>query len=75
MKVTTTKLFIIVTILYGTLDALAKGAEPPIPSPTGKPIPPPGLPIDENILLLTISALIFGFYITYKNIKKPKTSS
>lgn len=74
MKVTTTKLLNIIAFLYGTVDALAKGAEPPIPSPTGKPIAPPGLPINENILLLIISALIFGFYITYRNIKKPKPS-
>lgn len=74
MKVTSATLFIIGTFLYGTFDALAKGAEPPVPSPTGKPIPPPGLPIDENIILLTVFGLIFGLYTTYKYIKKPKPS-
>ena len=45
------------------------------PSPTGKtPAPPPGLPIDDNIMVLFIIAFLFGIYIIYTNSIKDKSS-
>ena len=48
---------------------------PPVPSPMGrkKPPPPPGLPIDENILIVMIFAVLFGLYIIYGFKFKTKT--
>ena len=49
---------------------IAKGGPPPPPAP---PPPPPLLPIDENIYIVMIIALLFGIYIIYNNRLKTKT--
>jgi hypothetical protein len=48
---------------------IAKGGPPPPPAPP----PPPLLPIDENIYIVMIIALLFGIYIIYNNRLKTKT--
>ena len=50
---------------------IAKGGPPPPPPPA--PPPPPLLPIDENIYIVMIIALLFGIYIIYNNRLKTKT--
>jgi hypothetical protein len=63
----------IILFMLGVFNALADG--PPAPAPTGKktPPPPPGLPIDENIFILMIIAVLFGIYIIYDFKLKTKT--
>jgi hypothetical protein len=49
--------------LLGVSTAFAAPFPPP---PTGKkPPPPPGLPIDENLFILVLIAILFGIYIIY----------
>jgi hypothetical protein len=59
------------------MHAFAGNADgPPAPSPTGKAPPSPPVlvvPIDENIVILMIMALLFGIYIIYINALKTKT--
>ncbi|MFV8374829.1 hypothetical protein [Flavobacterium sp. LB1P62] len=67
------KVFFTITLfILGIFNVLADG--PPAPSPTGrKPPPPPGLPIDENIFILMIIAVLFGIYIICSFKLKTKT--
>jgi hypothetical protein len=73
MKVIKKVFFTKILFMLGVFDALADG--PPAPSPTGRrlPPPPPGLPIDENIFVLMMTAILFGIYIIYRFKLKTKT--
>jgi hypothetical protein len=73
MKVFKNVFFIIITFMLGIFNAIADG--PPVPSPMGrrKPPPPPGLPIDENIFIVMIIAVLFGIYIIYSHRLTTKT--
>ena len=63
--------FIFVTIsLLGVTIAFAT-PKPPAPN-YKKPPSPPGLPIDENISVLVIIAIMFGIYIIYRHRLKTK---
>ena len=42
---------------------------PPTPEPSGPPIPP-GLPIDDHIILLLIIGLAYGSYKLFRFLKK-----
>jgi hypothetical protein len=57
--------------LIGISNAFA-GPHPPPPNGK-KPPPPPGLPIDENLFIVLILAVLFGIYIIYKYQLKTKT--
>lgn len=46
------------------------GDGPPHPVPQGGP-GPPGLPIDNGLIVLFFAALIYGIYIIVKYSKKP----
>ena len=71
MKIITNKLFIITICLFGIFNTFAAPHPPP---PNGKkPPPPPGLPIDDNLFILLIIAVLFGIYIIYKHQLKAKT--
>lgn len=49
-------------------------AAPNPPSPGGKKAPtPPGLPIDNDVLLLITIAVLYGIYIIFKFRSKQKT--
>lgn len=53
------------------------GDTPPAPAAKTtfeKTPPPPGLPIDESIMFLQVSCLLFGFYKIYTSILKKKGS-
>ncbi len=50
---------------------MAAVSDPPTPGPSL--VPPPGLPIDENIFILIIIALLFGVYVIYSHRLKTKT--
>ena len=64
MKIIANKFFFVVLCLFGITLAFA-GPKPPSPA-YKKPPSPPGLPIDENISILIIMAILFGIYIIYK---------
>ncbi|MFV5687588.1 hypothetical protein ACM55M_03055 [Flavobacterium sp. ZT3R25] len=68
MKVIKKKFFTIILFTLGIFNVLAAG--PPAPAP---PPPPPGLPIDENIFILMIIAVLFGIYIICSFKLKTKT--
>ena len=58
--------------LYGVVDVFCKTDGPP-PPPYKKPPPPPKLPVDENIYVLVIVAVLLGTYIIYNHMIKTKT--
>jgi hypothetical protein len=73
MKIESNKFYFLIIFLFGIMSAFAQ--TPPVPSPTGRrrPPPPPGLPIDENVFILIIIAVLFGIYIIYDFKLKTKT--
>jgi hypothetical protein len=74
MKFFKSVFFTLMIFVLGMINAFA--ANPPPPPPVGRtrPIPPPpGLPIDENILTMMLVALLFGIYIIYNFKIKQKT--
>lgn len=70
MKTIVSRFFILIVTLFGVMDAFA-APYPPAPG-AKRPPPPPGLPIDENILFLLIMAILFGIYIIGKHQLKTK---
>jgi hypothetical protein len=70
MKTIVNIFFIVIAILLGTVDTMAKN-NPPVPNPNGRTndgVPVGlGLPIDENLPVLFIIALLLGIYIVYNH--------
>jgi hypothetical protein len=75
MKILPNKFYLFIAFLFGKFYVIAAIQAPPTPNPMGRrrPPPPPGLPIDENIFILIIIALLFGVYIVYSHRLKTKT--
>ncbi|PRZ26437.1 hypothetical protein [Flavobacterium granuli] len=74
MKIGQNKFYLLIAFLSGVFVSWAKFSSrtPPAPaSPMNTP-PPDGFPIDENILILIIVALFFGFFTIYKHRLKAK---
>jgi hypothetical protein len=74
MRIVSNRIFVLIVFLLGVLYDMAAAPKGP-PSPTAKkkqPIPP-GWPVDENIYILLIGALLLGIYIIYKHKLKTKT--
>ena len=69
MKTTIDKLIFVTVCLLGVAIAFA---EPKPPPPNYKGPSPPGLPIDENISVLIIMAILLGIYIIYRHQLKTK---
>ena len=65
--------FSLMIFVLGIFNAFAANPAPPSPMGRKKPPPPPGLPIDENILTLMFVALLLGIYIIYSFKLKQKT--
>lgn len=58
----------LVTCLFVTIITVAAEGEPPPPAPASFGVsnpPPPGLPIDNNLFVLFVFGLLFGFYKIY----------
>jgi hypothetical protein len=67
--------FVVVLFLLDIVGVMA-GPNPPVPSPRkkgGGPPPNPGLPIDQDLVILLIIAVLFGVYVIYKHQLKQKT--
>jgi hypothetical protein len=71
MKIIANKFFINLICLLGVSLAFA-GPNPPAPTHK-RPPPPPGLPIDENIFIIVLFAILFGIYIIYRHNLKTNT--
>ena len=78
MKTIVNIFFIVIAFLLGTVDTVSKNNPPP-PNANGKinnglppPPPPPTTPIDENLSVLLIIAIMFGIYIIYNQTIKIK---
>lgn len=73
MKIIRNKFFSLIAFALVGLVTLT-GSTPPEPTAkmAAKPPPPPGEPIDENIFMLLIVALLFGIYSIHKNQLKAK---
>ena len=76
MKVTKTIFVAFCLALFSVNIAMAEEHELPEPdaaasTSAAKPPNPPGVPIDNNLLILTMGALVLGTVVIYKNeIKK-----
>ena len=70
MKTSLNAFFIVIAFLLGIVDTVAKN-NPPVPNPNGRTndgVPVGlGLPIDENLPVLFIIALLLGIYIVYNH--------
>jgi hypothetical protein len=73
MKIIANKFFITTLFLLGSFVLFAT-PKPPPPN-FKKPPPPPGLPIDENLYVLILIAVLFGIYFIYNHNTKAKTPS
>jgi hypothetical protein len=78
MKIIKTVFFVCALLLMNTNGVVANNPPVQLPNPTAKSSggaianaapgeEPPGGPIDENLLFLTISALLLGSVVIYKN--------
>jgi hypothetical protein len=70
MKTIVNKFIFVTVYLLGVTIAFA--APNPPPPNYRRPPPPPGLPIDENISVLVIMAILIGINIIYKHQLKTK---
>ena len=75
MKTIVNKFVVLATFMLGFVNVFA-APDPPMPNGRnqGTPPPPPGLPIDENLPVLLIIAILFGMYIIYNQNLKIKKS-
>lgn len=70
MEAIVRRFFVLLITLLGVMNAIAA---PSPPAPTYKrPPPPPGLPINENLFVLLIIAILFGMYMIYRHQLKTK---
>ena len=69
MKIVKT-VFFTVFLIFANIYAVLAGDGAPAPN-FGPPLEPPAAPIDDNLFVLMVAALIIGFVVVYKNkIKK-----
>ncbi|TRX38140.1 hypothetical protein FNW52_04350 [Flavobacterium sp. ZT3R18] len=68
MKIFLNKAFNTIILLLFSISGFAA----PGPPPPGIDDPPP-LPIDENLVILTLTSLLFGLYTIYKHRLNRKT--
>ena len=71
MKTIVNKFFLLVIYMLGLVNIYA-APHPPMPT-SKRPPPAPGLPIDDNLPVLLIIAILFGMYIIYNQFLKQKT--
>ena len=54
------------------MDVFGNPRKMPEPFARKMPPPPPGLPIDDNLIILITMAIIFGIYVIYNQQAKTK---
>ena len=62
--------FFVLIVYFTSVVKIFAAPNPPPPNNGKGPPPPPGLPIDENISVLLISAVLFGIYVIFKHNQK-----
>ncbi|HXJ98483.1 MAG TPA: hypothetical protein VNJ50_06520 [Gelidibacter sp.] len=64
---------ILASILLTAISSVSMVAQeqPPQPNPSGGPLPP-GAPIDDGLIILFVTAIVYGVYISLKLSKKTK---
>ncbi|MBO3096887.1 hypothetical protein [Gelidibacter pelagius] len=67
LKTTASILLMLISIASFSQDSAGGGQGPP--TPQGGTVPP-GLPIDNGLIILFVAALIYGIYIILKYSKK-----
>jgi hypothetical protein len=74
MRIFTNNIILFTFIMLLGMSGYAEEITPPQPAAAANGVPPPpGEPIDENLILLGFVALSFGLYTIYKPIKKAST--
>ncbi|MFV8269261.1 hypothetical protein ACNQGP_04900 [Flavobacterium sp. GT2N3] len=74
MKIESNNVCFLIIFLFGFMHAFAGSGDASPPAPTAKKVPPPGLSIDGNSIVILIVALLFGIYIIYLNYIKTKNT-
>ena len=74
MKIISNRFFNTLICLLGVSIAFAGGGGPPAPTQR-RPPPPPGAPIDENLFIFFLFAILFGAYIIYNQSIKTKATT
>lgn len=74
MKIIKSKFFFVIICLFEAMHTFAapNPPHPPNPNKSNGP-PPPGLPIDMDVYLVFILAILYGIYIIYSHQLKTKT--
>jgi hypothetical protein len=72
MKIFLNKAFNIIIFLLFSISGFS-ASDPPAPNTPDGVDPPPDMPIDENLVILALTALLFGLYTIYRHKLNRKT--
>lgn len=72
MKVSRDNFFLTIVFLLGFVSVHAAKTPPEPTEKSAAPIAPPGTPIDSELIMLFVLALLYGLYILHKHYFKTK---
>lgn len=72
MKTIVYRFFVLMVTLFGVMGVFAASHPPSPGARTNNEPPPPGFPIDDDIFVLVIVAILFGIYIICRHQLKTK---